>query len=501
VALARQIGTVVDPFEDRGRPRRRLVRIGLPIAGVVLVITSILAIAIYTDRANRTGALALSADLIDTLQHRVAEQVAAYLQPAARATRIARGIAEAPPFANENLQIQERHAAALLRSLPQVALFSLADPQGNYLMVRRGGTPGGIDTKLIRNEPAPRRVTWTRRDAAGRVTGTEADPTDDFDPRTRPWYRDAGAADDLAWTNVYVFFTDRKPGITVSTALRDAQGAVIGVLGLDIGLGTLSEFLAGLHVGHTGKVLIVDRDGRLIAHPDPERMMRSGAEGPTTARLDELDDPVLTRAFDHLRLERTLRRTVEVGGERYILAASPLPSGLVGRDWTVLVSVPESDFAGFVGTNHRTGLAMSGMVVLIASSLAMLLVRQGLRADRAARRLLDREHAIAAQSGAFARLAAQAGLFDPGSDVPRALTEELAAATGARRASLWRLVANGRTLRCEDAFDSETAGHTMGAELHRDDWRRSFAAWPKANRSPPRTRRRSPTPPRCISSG
>jgi hypothetical protein len=57
----------------------------------------------------------------------VTEWVAADLQTAARVICTAHGIAEVPFVADGKFRIQERHAAALLRGSPEVALVSLAD--------------------------------------------------------------------------------------------------------------------------------------------------------------------------------------------------------------------------------------------------------------------------------------------------------------------------------------------------------------------------------------
>ena len=60
----------IDPLHERRR-RRALLRIGIPLAGVALMIATILFIAFYADRVNRDGALALSSDLLATLEQRI----------------------------------------------------------------------------------------------------------------------------------------------------------------------------------------------------------------------------------------------------------------------------------------------------------------------------------------------------------------------------------------------------------------------------------------------
>jgi class 3 adenylate cyclase len=454
----------IDPLDERRRRRRSLARIGVPIGGVVLMVATILAIAVYSDRANRAGALALSNDLLVTLEARIGNEVSAYLEPPGRAVRILRDTLRDRAL-GDRLPLTQTLAASLLHEVPQIANLNFADPDGNFVLVREGSN-GGIDVKRVENTPGPRRVFWVHRNAAGAETGREEDPKDTFDPRTRPWYAGALASDKLFWTGVYVFFSQRVPGITASVKYRAPNGRAY-VFGADITLDALSHFLASLKIGRTGRAVIIDSSGRLIAAPGGGLLPGAGG-GLAAARVDELGDKVLTHAYDRFRIAGAGHRVIAVDGRRYISAVTPIVGG--GRDWSVMIVVPEDDFVGFVARNNRKALWMSLAIVAVATALAALLVRQGLRADRGARLLLDRQAAITRQSRAFANLASDASLFDPAQNLPsRTLTETLADAAGARRASVWGLTGGGRILRCEDGFDRETTGHVDGLELHRDE--------------------------------
>jgi hypothetical protein len=84
---------VVDLRTDRFARRRRIwLRVGLPIAGVALLILTILTIALYSARANRAGVLMLSDELLAGLQSRVAEQVRNYLDRPGHAVELARAM-------------------------------------------------------------------------------------------------------------------------------------------------------------------------------------------------------------------------------------------------------------------------------------------------------------------------------------------------------------------------------------------------------------------------
>jgi class 3 adenylate cyclase len=455
----------VDPLDERRRRRRALLRIGIPLGGVALMIATILFIAFYADRADRAGALALSSDLLVTLEQRIGNEVSAYLEPAARAVRILRDTLHDGAL-GDRLPLVETFSSSLLREIPQIANLNFADADGNFVMVR-DGREGGIDVKLVENAPGPRRVTWIHRNAAGDETGREEDPTDTYDPRTRPWYEGALANDHLFWTGIYIFYSQRVPGITASAKYRDPNGRLY-LFGVDITLDALSHFLGSLKIGRTGRAVIIDDTGQLIASPRGSAMLREIKGELVAPRVDELGDDVLTHAYDRFRIEGAGHRVIEVGGRRYISAVTPITDA--GRNWSTMIVVPEDDFVGFVASNNRKALVMSLVIVAVATLLASLLVRQALRADRNARLLLERQSAITRQSEAFANLASDASLFDPAQSLPsRTLTETLANVTDARRASIWALREGGRILRCEDSFDRETGGHVDGLELHRDE--------------------------------
>jgi adenylate cyclase len=465
---------VVDIAATTMHPRRRQVwlRVGIPIGGVALVIAAILAIALYSERANQSGVLLLSEDLLTTLQGRISQQVTAYLDPATRAARLARDMTAGTAIADPRSAL-EAFAASALRQIPQIDAFYTGDAAGNFMMVQRG-TAGGTDTKTVMNAPGPRLVEWIRRGADDRVIGHETDPNDQFDPRTREWFQGALKSDDVYWTGVYVFFTRRMPGVTAAIQYHGTNG-LNRVFGVDITLQALSDFLASLKIGRTGRAAIVDDTGHLIAAPDTTHMLRDSGGQLTTARVDQINDPVLMAAYDHFKVEGFGRRIIMVGDQPFVSIVSRLPAS--GRDWSLLMVAPEQDFTGFVANNGRRTLLLSLIVVALAAMLAALLVRQGLRADRAARLLLDRGRAIEQQNLAFANLARQPNLFDKTQQAPvQQMTQALVDLAGAQRAGVWHLLAGGQQMLCEDLYDRSSGGHSEGLRLTRAELPQIFAA-------------------------
>lgn len=443
-------------------------RVLLPLGGVLLIVAALVAIALYAYQANRRGALALTEELLADLQSRIGREVEVFFLSSERAVRLTRELFEGDQVRGGDREALDRFGRAMLTELQQVSLFMAADKEGNYLALRRR-REGGYTSFVIRNSPPPRRLSQRLIDNDGSVLSDEDQPENGFDPRTRPWYRAAIERDDEAWTELYRFFTDRMIGVTVATAIRRAPSPEpLGVVALDISLRSLSAFLASLEVARNGQAVIIDRNGRVVAHPDFAVTMRTAADGETPLRLDELGDPVLARAYDRSRLDGDFRSVETVGGRRHIIMTTSLHDQAVAG-WRLLVAVPESDFTGFVDTNSRDVLAMSLGVVAVVFGLALLLIRQGLRADRAARNLLRERASIATQSAALTELADSRALFDPTSPLPPELTERMARVAGATRACVWRLSPDGRSLVLEDGFDADSMGHTRDARLLREE--------------------------------
>lgn len=467
---------MIDPAEARRLTRHRWSRIGLPIVGVGLIIAAILGIAWYSYTTNKRDALQLADEVIQSQAQRISREVDAYLGPAPRAVELLRGVLSDGKFLGAPQGGAEAIGWQILFDNPQLALISYAAPDGSFMMTKRE-TSGAIDTKVIERKNDKPETTWTRRDPQGSTTSIENDPNDTYDPRTRVWFKGAiEAKGKVHWSRLYIFFTDQKPGLTASGALFDAKGDVAAVFGVDIALDTLSRFLASLQIGATGRAMIVDDEGKLVAYPDAAKTFKRVGEQLLPAALDELGDDVLTRAYNRFRVEGHGRRTIEIGGRRYITAATPIQAD-ADHNWSTLIVVPEADFVGFVALNNQSTLLMSLGVVVLAALFAGLLIRQGLRADRNAELVVQREQSREAQSRAFAELAANAALFDPSQeDAVQALTKIAARAVGAKRFGLWRASSDANMIILEDCRDRENDGHTAGVELTRPEIPAFFAA-------------------------
>ena len=455
---------IVDPTGERQqRRRRRLQRFVLPGLVVGTLIAAILGIALHSYEVNRNGALKLSREVLFALQNYVAEKVVAYLEPAVSTVSITNDILSHTDAAARPV-VFAGYAASMLRQVPQIEAFYLANANGDFALVRRTDG-GGTEQRVIKAGPGGPVATADQTDANGRVVNHTDLPEDDFDPRAAVWFKGAvSAAGHQFWSAPYLFRPTGKPVVTVAVGRRTADGAD-HVAAVDVALDALSRFTSDIRIGTHGHAVIVDGEGRLIASPE-----LLGHADPSDTRLDPSRDPVLARSWNEQRVMGMGARMVSVSGTRHVTVAAPIP-GVPG--WVLLLEAPERDFAGFAVIGSRQNLLFSLVLVSLAAVLAGLVVRQGLRADRAATLLASVRDRSREESAALGRLVRQRRLFDPGVDAD-ALTEVLADLARAKRASIWRISADGRTLACEDSYDSEEEAHARGFALSRAELPRLF---------------------------
>ena len=458
----------VDPKERRQTLWRMLFRYLLPFGSIALIALGLVGSSILVESLNREDIRTLSNDYVRSISAQIRTQVGSYLMPASNAVRSLAGALPETPNTPEARATFERLARRLLQEHPQIALAYVAAPNGEFLMVRRN-SQGTADTKVIEQRPEGPISLWHRRDADGAVVATEVDGDDRYDPRTRGWYRAASDSPDPVWSELYVFFTDKVPGITVSQALRNEAGTLTAIVGVDIYLSSLSDLLQTLQEQARGTLTIIDEKGYVVAFHQPELLTVENESGLRLRSIRELAQPELSEAFDRFRVEGIHRNIINIDGQRYLFSTEPLTSA-VSQDWWLLLLAPESAYIDFVAANGKRGLIATSGIIVLAIVLAGFLTYQGVISERNVRALHVSRQGLEEQRAIFDELAGYTDLCDPAdvSDLQDA-AKTMVRAEGARRVSIWRIGATGEFLICLEAYDHESHDHSSGLVLPRED--------------------------------
>lgn len=94
-----------------------------------------------------------------------------------------------------------------------------------------------------------------------------------FDPTSRPWYPETVAINDINWTEPYIDTGTGRPVVTVAIPVFHPQDRqAVGVAGIDVALDSLTDLISTRSVGESGYLILLDKSGQVLAHPEREKM-------------------------------------------------------------------------------------------------------------------------------------------------------------------------------------------------------------------------------------
>lgn len=223
---------------------------------------------------------------------------------------------------------------------------------------------------------------------------------DEYDPRQRPWYIKTQLTQNNNWSKIYTF-TGGELGITTAGLMQDSQGDTQGIVGVDLILSGIGNFLRSIEISENGQVFILERNGCLVAtSTDEEPFTFDQAKG-KEERLRGIDSQnLLTKATsehitEHFRslyrikspeqldfklkgddLQGTLGDwTPSMLRERQLVQILPYQDEL-GLDWLIVVVIPEADFMAEINANTRNTIWLCLMALAIATLLGIYTSRK-----------------------------------------------------------------------------------------------------------------------------
>jgi adenylate cyclase len=213
-----------------------------------------------------------------------------------------------------------------------------------------------------------------------------------YDPRLAGWYQRAIEAEGkVAWSSVYRFEQTGKLGVTAARAVFEG-GSVRQVLGIDIALEDLTDFLAEQSGARGALAFIVDRRDRLVAFPHQLILQdRTINEAGSPDSMDQLEERWLVDAYREL-LAKTGVGDIEADGGgratrqgedrdyaltssgdiRYIAQLHSFP-GEWSDGWRLFVVVPETSLLSSASRLISESIAISVIILVSAVLLVQIL--------------------------------------------------------------------------------------------------------------------------------
>ncbi|MEM0948604.1 MAG: cache domain-containing protein [Pseudomonadota bacterium] len=310
-------------------------------------------------------------------QETVARSVAAteaYFGPFESAVRAAEGLVSREILTRDRENQLVRYLHDQLQLWPQFDGLFFGYPDGEFYYVLRNEdvARGGTQTKIIRINGEERTVELTWRDAGYATVETAFDPEDAFDPRIRPWYKGALEADEVAWTDPYIFFTSRKPGITAAISVMDGTDDVMAVIGVDIEIDQISDYLQRFAFGEGRLAFVISAGGDVISHSEFDTVLENSSgdgDAPRFMQIGELEgiapsirDEIVARLGQQPATEPPAVWRDRSSDGNFIVTIGRIPG--TNWPWQIVAIFPEADT---IGQSGRVMLMLVGVALLVTA--------------------------------------------------------------------------------------------------------------------------------------
>ncbi|WP_414514549.1 sensor histidine kinase [Nostoc sp. PCC 9305] len=248
---------------------------------------------------------------------------------------------------------------------------------------RYDGKTVTIDDNAIKTPSLPKNTKTYLTDNDGNPTKVMTTST--WDTVNELAYTEPVKAGKPIWVRIYTYYDPAYPPYIVASAGRpiyDASKKLIGVVGAEIHLLKLSEFLQKLNVSRFGQVFIMERDGMLVAN--------SAREKPFTVvnneikRLKAIDSPnpavqniakqLQQRIPNFQSITNTQKLKVNVQGENFYVHVVPWRDQY-GLDWLVVVGIPEKTYMAQIHANTQISILLCFGALIVATTIGVFTSR------------------------------------------------------------------------------------------------------------------------------
>jgi adenylate cyclase len=349
-------------------------RIGIRSAISALVLTSIIVSAVGVHLLWWRTAQQVSQTLADTINDQIVSAVGDELQSIT--TEAKSSLTAVRTLLTEKvLDVRDAKKRGFvflsqLQSQPTISWVAFAWPDGSFLAGHKLGDSG---IEMLEITTSDRKLRIDQYDYAGNDIRLKTSRVEDskYSVTDQKWFSEAIEADDEHWST----FTTHPGGERLAAALAapiDIDQKRIGVLAIIIELTRVSNFLSQLTVGKSAGAFLLDREGGVIAAPDPN--------------ADELnalktDHPLLPVAVDAMRQAGSAYNPGEgepfhtrVAREGRAYQAVLTPISFPG--WSLVTVVPESEFLGPVQLTIRKLLIGLAALIVCAGLLSAWLAQR-----------------------------------------------------------------------------------------------------------------------------
>jgi len=198
----------------------------------------------------------------------------------------------------------------------------------------------------------------------------EFKPTNNYDPRVRPWYLAAIESDETLISQPYVSKVTNEMVISFTKKIRLNNGQQ-GVIGIAVSIKNLTDKIGRIKIDQEGYIIVLDEAGRIIVSPkNPEWLLKTS---------DEINETKITEALSqeayiigNLDGEEKLLYAKKDDTSRYTFVAVLQPTlyrGKLQEITYILIGILVLTYALLMYVINYVANRFTGPIIMIANKL------------------------------------------------------------------------------------------------------------------------------------
>ncbi|MBO3461474.1 ATP-binding protein [Aetokthonos hydrillicola Thurmond2011] len=187
------------------------------------------------------------------------------------------------------------------------------------------------------------------------------------------------------WSRIYTYYDPGDQPYLIASANRpvyDSNHKLLGVVGVDIHLLKLNEFLHNLNISYSVQVFVMERDGMLVANSVELQPFTVATQDIKRLKATDSKNLVLqtiAKQLQHLipdlhSLTDAQNLKINVQGEPYYVTITPYRDQY-GLEWFVVTSLPENIFMAQINANTQTTIWLCVVALVGATVIAIFTSR------------------------------------------------------------------------------------------------------------------------------
>jgi len=203
----------------------------------------------------------------------------------------------------------------------------------------------------------------------------ETAPTFSYDPRVRPFYKDAVKAKGMVWSEIASYYGNPTLGVSLAAPIYDQQENLLGVTATSIALIELDDYLDTLELIECAYIFIAEENGALIAASGDIPLYQNNDGVYMRYKMNNHPNNLFQLASQYFN---SGLYEIDDGEEKYLYHIHPI-NLKYGKTWLIGTLIPTSyhkaSLVAYTQTTLFITLTIFICLALIGSTIAWYIVK------------------------------------------------------------------------------------------------------------------------------